>query len=88
LGAADAIETRSKKEQFMIPPSRGSISSSETGGACSSTGFNDGIPQQRCRAQKAQIQPLERGKLCIIRHGPDGPYYKYPTWENGKNVSR
>ena len=38
--------------------------------------------------QIAQIQPLERGKLCIIRHGPNGPYYNHQTWEKGKNVSR
>lgn len=38
--------------------------------------------------QIAQIQHLERGKLCILRHGPQGPYYNHQTWENGKNVSR
>jgi hypothetical protein len=31
---------------------------------------------------------MERGKLCILRHGPDGPYYNHQIWENGKNVSR
>jgi|SRR5438045_2076605 hypothetical protein len=38
--------------------------------------------------QIAQIQHMERGKLCIIREGPEGPYYNHQTWENGKNVSR
>lgn len=38
--------------------------------------------------QAAQIQHMERGKLSIIRQGPDGPYYKLQTWEQGKNVSR
>ena len=38
--------------------------------------------------QIAQIQHMERGKLCILRQGPDGPYYNHQTWENGKNVAR
>jgi len=37
--------------------------------------------------QIAHIQHLERGKLCIIRQGPNGPYYNHQTWENGKNIS-
>ncbi len=31
---------------------------------------------------------MERGKLCVIREGPQGPYYNHQRWENGKNVSR
>ena len=31
---------------------------------------------------------MERGKLCILREGPEGPYYNHQTWEDGKNVSR
>jgi hypothetical protein len=38
--------------------------------------------------EMAQIQQMERGKLCILRQGPDGPYYNHQTWENGKNVAR
>lgn len=38
--------------------------------------------------QLAQIQRMERGKLCILRQGPDGPYYNHQIWENGKNVVR
>lgn len=38
--------------------------------------------------QIAQIQHMERGKLCVLRQGPEGPYYNHQTWENGKNVSR
>ena len=38
--------------------------------------------------QIAQIQHMERGKLCVLREGPQGPYYNHQTWENGKNVSR
>jgi hypothetical protein len=37
--------------------------------------------------QMAQIQHMERGKLCILRQGPDGPYYNHQTWENGKNTT-
>ena len=36
----------------------------------------------------AQIQSMERGKLTIMREGPEGPYYKHQAWENGKNLSR
>jgi hypothetical protein len=36
----------------------------------------------------SQIQRMERGKLSLMRHGPDGPYYKLQAWENGKNSSR
>jgi len=38
--------------------------------------------------QIAQIQHMERGKLCILREGPAGPYYNHQIWEDGKNVSR
>jgi hypothetical protein len=38
--------------------------------------------------QIAQIQQMERGKLSIIREGPEGPYYKLQAWEDGKNLSR
>jgi len=36
----------------------------------------------------AQIQRMERGKLTIMREGPEGPYYKHQAWENGQNLSR
>ena len=38
--------------------------------------------------QIAQISPLERGKLCVMREGPNGPYYSHQTWDDGKNVTR
>ena len=38
--------------------------------------------------QAAQIQRMERGKLSVMRQGPNGPYFKLQTWEKGKNVSR
>jgi len=42
----------------------------------------------RLLAQIAQIQRMERGKLTVMRQGPEGPYYKLQAWENGSNVSR
>jgi hypothetical protein len=36
----------------------------------------------------AQIQRMEPGKLCILRPGPDGPYYNLQCRENGQPVSR
>ena len=38
--------------------------------------------------QMAQIQHMERGKLCVMSQGRGGPYYNHQTWENGKNTSR
>jgi hypothetical protein len=38
--------------------------------------------------QIAQIQHMERGKLCVLREGPDGPYYNCQSRENGKNFAR
>lgn len=38
--------------------------------------------------QIAQIQRMEPGKLCVIRQGPDGPYYSLQCHEHGKNVTR
>jgi hypothetical protein len=46
------------------------------------------ITPQSLLHQIGQIQYLERGKLCVLREGPQGPYYNHQTWENGKNVSR
>lgn len=36
----------------------------------------------------AQIQRMEPGKLCVIGHGPNGPYYNLQCRERGKPVSR
>ena len=38
--------------------------------------------------QIAQIRRMERGKLCLLREGPNGPYYNHQTWQEGKNVCR
>jgi hypothetical protein len=50
--------------------------------------MNTSLTPESLLQQIAQIQALERGRLCIIRQGPNGPYYNHQTWENGKNVSR
>ena len=46
------------------------------------------ITPQELFQQMAQIRQMERGKLCVIRQGPNGPYYNHQTWEDGKNTSR
>jgi hypothetical protein len=38
--------------------------------------------------QIAQIQHMEPGKLCVIGHGPNGPYHNLQCREQGKTVSR
>jgi len=43
---------------------------------------------QSLLAQIAQITHMERGKLCVLRHGPNGPYYNCQSREQGKNFSR
>ena len=50
--------------------------------------MNTKITPQVLLQQIAQIQHMERGKLCILREGPEGPFYNHQSWENGKNVSR
>lgn len=50
--------------------------------------MNPPITPQSLLHQIAQIKHMERGKLCLLRQGPDGPYYNHQTWDKGKNVSR
>ena len=38
--------------------------------------------------QIALIQRMEPGKLCVMRQGPDGPYYNLQCREHGKTISR
>jgi hypothetical protein len=38
--------------------------------------------------QIAQIDFMERGKLCVLREGPNGPYFNLQCWQEGKNCSR
>jgi hypothetical protein len=42
----------------------------------------------RLLEQIAGIQRMEPGKLCVIRQGPDGPYYNLQCREQGRTVSR
>lgn len=43
---------------------------------------------QQLLQQIAQIAHMERGKLCVMRQGPAGPYYHLQSWEKGKNLNR
>lgn len=36
----------------------------------------------------SQIRRMEPGKLCVIGHGPHGPYYNLQCRENGKTLTR
>jgi predicted short-subunit dehydrogenase-like oxidoreductase (DUF2520 family) len=36
----------------------------------------------------AQIDRMEPGKLCILRQGPDGPYYNLQCRQQGKTLTR
>ena len=38
--------------------------------------------------QIAQIQHMEPGKLCVIRQGPNGPYYNLQCREQGRTLTR
>ncbi len=38
--------------------------------------------------QIAHIQRMEPGKLCVIGHGPNGPYYNLQCREGGQPSSR
>ncbi len=46
------------------------------------------ISRESLLAQIAQIESMEPGKLCLIRQGPNGPYYNLQCREQGKNVTR
>ena len=34
----------------------------------------------------AQIQQMQRGKLCVMGQVPGGPFYNHQTWETGKTL--
>ena len=36
----------------------------------------------------ARIPRMERGALCRMREGANGPYFNHQTWEKGRNVVR
>ena len=38
--------------------------------------------------QIARIQHMEPGKLCVLRQGPNGPYYNLQCREQGKTLTR
>lgn len=55
---------------------------------CYILGMNSTASPKELLKQIAQIQHMERGKLCLLREGPNGPYYNHQTWQDGKNVCR
>ena len=50
--------------------------------------MNASLTPESILEQIAQIQHMERGKICLMRHGPKGPYFNHQCWEKGKNLSR
>ena len=38
--------------------------------------------------QIASIERMERGTLCVLRQGPNGPYYNFQTREDGRHLSQ
>lgn len=51
------------------------------------TSMNTLTPTQLVE-QIAQIQRMERGKLSVMRQGPDRTHFKLQVWENCRNNSR
>lgn len=45
-------------------------------------------PAAQLLQQIAQIQHMEPGKLCVLRQGPNGPYYNLQWREQGQAFSR
>lgn len=50
--------------------------------------MNAPITPQSLLEQILQIKRMEHGSLCVLREGPNGPYYSLNSWENGKNQCR
>jgi len=50
--------------------------------------MNHSSTPQTLLQEIAQIQQMEPGKLCVIRHGPQGPYYNLQCREQGRTVTR
>ena len=50
--------------------------------------MNAPLNPQHLLNQITQIQRMERGKLSVMRQGPDRTHFKLQVWENGKNYSR
>jgi isocitrate/isopropylmalate dehydrogenase len=49
--------------------------------------MNNLLSTQELLQQMAHIQRMEPGKLCVIREGPEGPYYNLQCRENGKTLT-
>lgn len=51
------------------------------------TAMNNPLSTHELLQQIARIQHMEPGKLCVIREGPEGPYYNLQCRENGKTLT-
>jgi isocitrate/isopropylmalate dehydrogenase len=49
--------------------------------------MNNPLSTHELLQQIADIQRMEPGKLCVIREGPEGPYYNLQCRENGKTLT-
>jgi len=49
--------------------------------------MNNPLSTHELLQQIARIQHMEPGKLCVIREGPEGPYYNLQCRENGKTLT-
>jgi hypothetical protein len=50
--------------------------------------MNLSITPQALLEQILNIRRMEHGSLCVIGHGPNGPYYNLNSWEDGTNQCR
>jgi len=50
--------------------------------------MNQPVTSQTLLQQIAQISRVEPGKLCLMRQGPDGPYFSLQCRDHGKNLTR
>lgn len=50
--------------------------------------MNTPLTPQALLERILQIHTMEHGSLCIVGHGPNGPYYNLNSWEHGKNQCR
>ena len=49
--------------------------------------MNSKITPRHILDQITAISRMERGKLSVIRHGPNGPYFNLQRREGGRNVT-
>lgn len=50
-------------------------------------GMNSNLQPHHILQEIAAIERMERGKLSIIRQGPNGPYYNFQHRQDGRNLT-